>query len=718
VLAFCCFKVSPAQQHAIDSLKTIISSSKSDTIKISAMNELSRAHWRNYSFDTARSIAADAIVLCKKALLPYPDSDSTKLKIRNSILNREARAYLTTAYTYADQENYQQAVKNFTQVLNIYLQTGDKKGAAAQYNNIGITNQLLGNYPESIRNHLASLHIKESTGDKRGQGISYSNMGAVYGLMENYTDALSCFKSALIFSKAADDKDGMGDAYQGLGNIYAYRGDTNAALQNYASAITIYTETQNLANLGKVYVDLSDIYIDRNEIDKALENLFAGLKIFEESEDQQNIALTCGNLGALYSKTGNYTEAMKYLNRSYDLALKIGDKTDLKASAKSLSELYYHNGDYKKAYDYYKTFSLYKDSLFGEDKNKEIGKLQAKGEYDKMQAIADAEHKKEIEKTVEVGKANSEKLTTIITAIAIGLILVAVFSIFLYNRFRITKKQKQIIELKNNETQMQKLMIEEKQKEIIDSINYAKRIQYALLAHTQLLTDHLDEHFLLFRPKDIVSGDFYWATSVAGSSEQGVGSELFYLAVCDSTGHGVPGAFMSLLNISYLNEAILEKNILEPNLILNHVRKRLIESVSQDGGQDGMDAILICYDKTTRRLTYSAAYNSPLLIRDGVLTALSTDKMPVGKGEKIDSFTLHTLDVQQGDCIYLYTDGYADQFGGPKGKKFKYKQLNDLLLKNIHLPMNEQKEELSLSLDVWKGDHEQVDDICAVGIRF
>lgn len=260
---------------------------------------------------------------------------------------------------------------------------------------------------------------------------------------------------------------------------------------------------------------------------------------------------------------------------------------------------------------------------------------------------------------------------------------------------------KKFIEEKNTQ-------ILEKNREITASINYAKRIQYALLAHEELLKNNLNEHFVLFKPKDIVSGDFYWATKK---------ENRFYLAVCDCTGHGVPGAFMSLLNISFLNEAINEKNIEPPNEICNHVRKRLIENISQDGAQDGMDGILVCFDSDKRSLTYAASHNAPVLIRNGTILELSADKMPIGKGEIEKSFSIQTLNLEKGDVFYLFTDGYPDQFGGPKGKKFKYKQLQEKLIAIHNQPLAEQKNILNETIENWKGISEQTDDILMLGIK-
>jgi PAS domain S-box-containing protein len=266
-----------------------------------------------------------------------------------------------------------------------------------------------------------------------------------------------------------------------------------------------------------------------------------------------------------------------------------------------------------------------------------------------------------------------------------------------------------IINMDITETKEKEEIIRKRNKDITDSINYAQRIQKAMLASDSLLNNNLAEYFILFKPKDIVSGDFYWATEK---------DNRFYLAVCDSTGHGVPGAFMSLLNISFLNEAINEEEIIHPNEIFNHVRKRLIENISFESGgaKDGMDGILVCIDKNKNEITYAAANSAPLMM-NGELKKLPSDKMPVGSGEKKEAFNQHTVSFKTDNTLYLYTDGFADQFGGIKGKKFKYKQLNELLLANHHKSMPDQKILLETAFEEWKGSLDQVDDVLIVGIK-
>jgi|GEM_PF-6227440 len=292
--------------------------------------------------------------------------------------------------------------------------------------------------------------------------------------------------------------------------------------------------------------------------------------------------------------------------------------------------------------------------------------------------------------------------------------------LYIFNLFTVLVTSLTIVIIFKTELEESKGLIIEKNKEIIDSINYAKKIQYTLLADEEFLNQTLPDHFVYFAPKDIVSGDFYWATSI----NSGTGKK-FYLAVCDSTGHGVPGAFMSLLNISFLNEAITERGIYEPHQILNHARQRLIESISNEGQQDGFDGILLCFEYSNSnqltKITYAAANNAPVLISGDKYTELYCDKMPVGKGIKLEPFQLKEIKYSSGDLLCLYTDGYADQFGGPDshrgGKKFKYKALNELLTKNKSQGSEKIKDQLKVTFENWKGKLEQVDDVLVIGIK-
>ncbi|MES2130801.1 MAG: two-component regulator propeller domain-containing protein [Bacteroidota bacterium] len=307
------------------------------------------------------------------------------------------------------------------------------------------------------------------------------------------------------------------------------------------------------------------------------------------------------------------------------------------------------------------------------------------------------------------------------TLVAILIIIGAYF--FYYWRTASLRRDKEILEQtveeRTAEVVEQKHLIEEKHKEITDSINYAERIQRALLASKKLLDENLRDYFILFKPKDVVSGDFYWATKL--------NNDHFVLVTADSTGHGVPGAIMSIVNIASLKEAAMQ-GITSPDLFLNETRRLVIENLKNDGsaegGKDGMDGSFLSFDFKNNILNCATANNPIWVIRASIgsapaeLIEIEADHFPIGKHDRDKTpFTLHTLNLQKGDVVYTLTDGFPDQFGGVKGKKFMSKKLKILLSNNAHLPMEEQKTLLETTFTTWVGNLKQVDDVTLIGIR-
>jgi serine phosphatase RsbU (regulator of sigma subunit) len=256
--------------------------------------------------------------------------------------------------------------------------------------------------------------------------------------------------------------------------------------------------------------------------------------------------------------------------------------------------------------------------------------------------------------------------------------------------------------------------IEEKNIDITDSINYARRIQRSLLPQKQFLDQHLGDHCIFYRPKDIVSGDFYWASKLSNGD--------FVMVVADSTGHGVPGAIMSMLNIASLNESQINSAAMSPAGILDHARRRIIEHLNhheeQSEAKDGMDAIVISISSDFKKLTWAAANNSLWLVRNGDVQQLKGDKMSVGKDTHThEMFAEQTLELRKNDLVFMFTDGYTDQFGGPKGKKFMISRFRDLMKEAAGLSPGKINEKLSHHFNEWRGHHEQTDDVLVFAWR-
>jgi len=400
----------------------------------------------------------------------------------------------------------------------------------------------------------------------------------------------------------------------------------------------------------------------------------------------------------VYEKLENYPKSLDYLLKSDKIIREIKNPNLLKEVSKSLSETYEAKGDLNNALKYLKFHFELKDSLLNIESLSKTAELETLYETEKKEKEND--DLREAQKL----QATENKYQKWLLGGLSGLLLVGgLFGASVYNsrkkerksNFKITKQRDEIWEQK---------------KEIDASIRYASNIQQGLLPKDSDLENILDESFILYKPKDVVSGDFYWATEKNGKS---------YFSVSDCTGHGVPGAFMSAISISLLNEALKEKN--HPGEIFDFVRQGIIETTGSTGElgsqKDGFDGILCSLDKQNNILEFASAKNPLYLVRDNKIEILKLDKMPVGYEDNMHPFTSKKIKLEKNDMIYLFTDGYQDQFGGPRNKKFNLKKLREMLVSINEKSLPEQKEILESKLNAWMKDEDQIDDISAMGIR-
>lgn len=397
--------------------------------------------------------------------------------------------------------------------------------------------------------------------------------------------------------------------------------------------------------------------------------------------------------------------------------LKSGDK-NVKADAsdvKQMMSMYKNLEEEKKGKE--ELVNRMTDSLSTILQTLEARKLEAEevqksiAEQSKQMKVLDRDIALKKQELDEKQKKIGEK-DTVISVIAVLSVVALILLFFAIRSNNQRRKANKLLSEQKNEIEKQKMLVDEKQKEILDSINYAKRIQTALLANSKMMNDNLEEHFVFFKPKDIVAGDFYWATPVPDG---------FIYITADCTGHGVPGAFMSLLNISKLNDAINQK-MTRPDLVLNEVKTGIIRALNPEGSdeesKDGMDAILCKLDRKNMKLQFAAANNSFCIVRNKNIITCKADKMPVGKShDDSGRFTFNEILLEKGDMIFTFTDGYGDQFGGPEGKKFKHKKLRDIFVQVSEMPINKQRDVISERFEEWKGELEQVDDVLIIGVR-
>jgi serine phosphatase RsbU (regulator of sigma subunit) len=445
----------------------------------------------------------------------------------------------------------------------------------------------------------------------------------------------------------------------------------------------------NFGNIGIVYAEQSDY-------SKALEYYFKALKMVEEIGDKSGLAINLGNIGNLYRITGKFNEAEQYLKKALALSDSLGTLDVTRDNESFLSQLYDTLGQYKLSLIHYKKYIAARDTIDNDEKRKQINSLANKYEWEKKEAVM----KEQQEKERALFLANQRRNKIILYSVLSGLALVLVFSVFIYRSLRITKKQKHIIE-------EQKHVVEEKNKEITDSIRYAKRIQNAILPPDKVVKQHLKESFILYMPKDIVAGDFYWLETK---------NNTILFAAADCTGHGVPGAMVSVICNNGLNRSVREHGITEPGKILDKTREIVVAEFekSEEDVKDGMDISLCALNGN--HLQWAGANNPLWIIRNGELIEYAPNKQPIGKVDNPTPFITHHIELQQGDKIYIFSDGYADQFGGEKGKKFKAANLKKLLLSIQNESMEQQKNILQQSFNQWKANLEQVDDVLVIGV--
>ncbi len=615
-----------------------------------------------------------------------------------------------------EQGKTDKALEAYNKALSLFEQLDDKKGIARAFNNIGAVYDNLGDLSLAIDYYYKSLNIREVIKDTSGLASCHNNIGYLYFKQKNYKKALESYKKASHYAKLENNLYRSAIILGNFGLTYSTMKDYDQALNYYMEAKKIYDTYNYPINQSQNISNIAAIYKNQGNLQLALSMYMRSLQIMDSLDYKQGQANVYSSIANIYFTLGDIKKAQANAETGLKLARELGYPKEISSCGMILAEVYQRTGNFKDAFFLYVRSKKLADSLNNDDLRRETLQKDLQHEYDRK--VAADSLNLVLERHSNELKVKEEKNKRFF--LYGGLVVLLFVTLFVFNRLRITKKQNQIIAKQKLEVESQKELIvkqkelvEEKQKEIVDSINYAKRIQQAVLTGNEVWQNIAKDHFILFQPKDIVSGDFYWATNV--------NSNLSIFALADCTGHGVPGGFMSMLGNSFLNEIIVEKKIYQPGEILNQLRNKIIKALAQEGQsnqKDGMDICLCAYDKKKGTLDFAGANNPLWIVNPNEITEYKGDKMPIGVYvNELKPFSNTTIDLKDGDCLYLITDGFADQFGGEKGKKFKYKPLMELLQKNQQRSMKEQGNIFLSVINEWKKGYEQVDDISLIGIR-
>lgn len=605
--------------------------------------------------------------------------------------------------------NHEASKQNFTEALSLYDKKINPIGVGEAYEGLGKNAYRLNEHDAALAHFSDALKLFELQKYKDGLAGLYINLALLYEDSGNNNQAIDFYEKALKIAKENKDIVSESSCYTNLGTLYSGLDKTDLAIEYLQKSLELKKSIGNKKGEGVSLNNLGAIYYGLGDMNKALQYFQDAYNIYMAIDDKRSSFPACNNIGSIYHETKQYDKALEYFNRAYGIAQDLNSLSKKIVAVENLSMLHRDMGDYKQATDYGILCFQLKDTLY----NKEQAEINAE-----MQTKF-ASEKKQQENEILNLQVKSESFMKTIFIILTAFFLVVAFFIFrgLRQKQKINlalEEKNKIIEEQKQTVEHQKHIVEEQHKDITDSIRYAERIQQAILPPDKIWNELLPQSFVFYKPKDILSGDFYWI------EQKG---DLVFVAAADCTGHGVPGALISIVNYNLLNKAVLEKDLNDAADVLNYVNKQLTVSLHQtyqeSSIRDGMDISLCVINTKTLELIYAGANNPIYVINNGALVQHNADKFPVGAfiEDQIQSFTSQKIQLQKGNLLYLFSDGFADQFGGPKGKKFKYQQLKNILTQNADKPMPQQHTILKQEFDSWKGQLEQIDDVLVIGIK-
>ncbi|RLD77712.1 MAG: hypothetical protein DRJ10_11455 [Bacteroidetes bacterium] len=764
-LLFSNFTFNVFAQLKTDSLEQELKKTEIDSLRIKLMLDI--------CWDLKSTDGQKALEYGNKAL---------NLAIQTKKYKLQAIALKNIGIIYLFTGDYKKSETYHLKALDIFISIDNSKGISSCNNNLGVIYDQKGEFIKAVEHFENSLAIDEKTNNKDGFANSLNNIANIFQQQGNYNQAIEYYIEVLKIREELKDKSGIADVYNNIGALNEKQKEFDNALKNYQKALILYTEVQNKLKLSNVLHNIGFVLSTQEQYTKALEYYFQALEIRKGFQAKKGVAATTLSIGELYqvlekrkqaydyyiqsleiykeidSKPGisfayyaigtyykeinQYSEAIQYFEKALIIAKELKLRLNIKQIYKEQSLVYALWFKFAKAYNYSLLYEQMKDSLTNEKNSNKIIELQLQFEFEKHQKELELET--QIEKLNTLKELNRQKIINYLLFGGLSFLLILAFIIF--RAYRIKKKdnfqlkeqkdqinekneklllyheeiisQKENLQSQNELATTQLKEIAKKNQKINDSIQYASRIQQALLPHEDIFSELFSDYFLFNKPKDIVSGDFYWLKAI---------KDKIFLAVADSTGHGVPGAFMSLLGISFLNEVVKESDNINAGEILDKLRNLLKESLNRKGNKsenrDGIDIAFCIIDKSAKEIQFAGAYNPLIIIREGEnnnqaeLIELKGDKMPIGIHHKGKKFTNQIIKITNTDKFYLFTDGYLDQFGGFDGRKFLINKFKKLLLEIHTFTMPEQKAKLLKVYEDWKEDLEQIDDILILGFK-
>ncbi|PJA07411.1 MAG: hypothetical protein COX70_06725 [Flavobacteriales bacterium CG_4_10_14_0_2_um_filter_32_8] len=655
-----------AQTNKLDSLQQELATEKDELKQIDILNQLFQEQYSTTSnYEKTLQYAQEAL----KKLKAIDNKDEKILKKISTSANNVGTSYLLL-------DEYEKSLEYLLMALQTAESIQDTNSMLNALYNLSTLFSYRGEDEKGNSYLEQAIHLSELSGNIKSAAFGYSSMASNYFFASNYNKAMVYYEKAMRFAKSLNDLNLMSNLYGnravGLVRLKRYE----EALKYHELTIALDIQLENKEGLKTDYLNIADVYIKMKNNEKALEFNFKSLELALEQNSINSIMMAYSGLAESYQQMGNNAKALEYLQ----------------------------------------LYTNWKDTLYSQQNAEAIAEMQTKYDTEKKETENNLLKTQQALDKAEIDKKATQQYMLLL---GLGLALIIVF----YVVYSLNQKKK-INKILNTQNEI----IAEKNKDITDSINYAQRLQGAILPEMSILNKHY-ESFIYYQPKDIVSGDFYWLKEMG---------DKIYFSVVDCTGHGVPGAFMSIIGYNSLNRIVEDFNVVKPGDILDelNIQVNKVLGTQENKGltiRDGMDISICCINRETKILEYAGANNSLYLLRKSQNESLDlettmeeygicfyeikSNKMPIGGGDNTKNYQTHTIKLNKEDTIYLFSDGFADQFGGPKGKKFMYKNFKKLLLSIQKNSIENQLKELDKTMVKWKGELSQLDDICVMGVK-
>lgn len=659
------------KKSKIDSLASLINNSQ-DSIKVNFLNELA---WEIISNEPlkANQLLDSAIVLAEQ--INY-----------NKGIGRSLH-YKGVSEYYSGK--FPEAMDYFLRSYNIRKQIDDKAGLASASLILGLMFDRQNLTDKALNYYSQSLNLRKELNDSVGMASVYNNIGVVNNRINKFDTALFYFQNALFIAKKYNNERSIGLYYNNIGRIYYETEKYNLAHVYYDSSFVYKSKLGDYVHLATIYNDMANLHIVMQEFNEAL-NLFL---------------------------------------KSMEIAKKANLNLELLDIYLGLSKVYEKQKDFEKGFYYQKLHKNLNDSILSSETTAKLAQFEMRIQYEKEKELEDLRQEKvNFEKQQKISRQR-----TIIAISSVGVFALVIILLILQRNYQRKRKQNQLLLAQNREiedqrneilsqrdyleeqfeiTKEQKEIVDKQRTLLLDSIHYAKNIQSSLLPNESLLENVFTQHFIMYRPKDIISGDFFWMHKK---------NYKLYIAVADCTGHGVPGALMSMLGIAFLNEIINYPSLSSPSDILEELRIKikntLVKTDSDNVMTDGIDMALVEFDLLENKLTYAGANNPMILLRDNEIKEFEPTENPIGKYINEVDFKEHKINFLKNDILYMYTDGFIDQNGGLENKKYFSTNFKNLLKEHHSKKLIDQKIILKEIFNDWKGKKPQVDDVTIIGIQ-